>query len=112
MQVDAEGNSYSIMSEIIDHKSDGTAMSKDDGYETTKEGLRHLRQTTRGWKLLVSWKDGTSSWVPLKGLKEAYPVQVAECALANKILEEPAFAWWAWHVIKKHDRIIRKVKSR
>jgi hypothetical protein len=111
-QVDSEGNSYSIMSEIIDHKSDGSAVSKDDGIETTKEGIERPRRTTKGWKLLVSWKDGTASWVALKDLKEAYPVQVAEYALANKILEEPAFAWWARHVLKKRDRIIRKVKSR
>ena len=32
---DVEGNSYAILEEIIDHKSDGTAVSKDDGYETT-----------------------------------------------------------------------------
>jgi hypothetical protein len=30
-QVDEEGNSYSIMSEITDHKSDGTAVQRDDG---------------------------------------------------------------------------------
>jgi hypothetical protein len=42
----------------------------------------------------------------VKDLKEAYPVQVAEYALTNKILEEPAFAWWARHVLKKRDRII------
>jgi hypothetical protein len=45
-------------------------------------------------------------------MKEAYPVQVAEYAVASKIQEEPAFAWWARHVLKKRDRIIRKVKSR
>jgi Reverse transcriptase (RNA-dependent DNA polymerase) len=111
-QIDSEGNSYSIMSEIIDHKSDGSAITKDDGYETTRDGVKRPRRTTKGWKLLVSWKDGTSSWVPLKDLKEAYPVQVAEYAIANKILEEPAFAWWARHILKKRDRIIRKVKSR
>jgi len=111
-QVDVEGNSYSIMSEITDHKSDGTAVSKDDGYETTRDGVRRPRRTTKGWKLLVSWSDGTSSWVPLKDLKESHPVQVAEYALANKILEEPAFAWWARHVLRKRDRIIKKVKSR
>jgi hypothetical protein len=31
------------------------------------------------------------SWVPLKDMKEAYPVQVVEYAVANKILGEPAF---------------------
>jgi hypothetical protein len=36
----------------------------------------------------------------------------AEYAVANKILEEPAFKWWAQHVLRKRDQIIRKVKSR
>ena len=111
-QVDEEGNSFSIMSEITDHKSDGAAVTKDDGWEQTKDGHRRRRRTTKGWKLLVNWKDGTSSWIPLKDLKESHPVQVAEYALANKILEEPAFAWWSRHVLKKRDRIIKKVKSR
>ena len=37
-QVDSEGFSYTLMSEIIDHKSDGTAVSKDDGMEVTNSG--------------------------------------------------------------------------
>jgi hypothetical protein len=111
-QVDEEGRSYSIMDEIIDHKKDGTAVSKDDGYEVANDGSSRPRRTTRGWKLLVQWKDGTATWVALKDLKESNPVEVAEYSLANKILEEPAFAWWARHVLRKRDRIIRKVKSR
>ncbi len=91
-QVDDEENSYMILHEITDHKRDGTAVTKDDGYEVTKSGGTRPRHTTRGWKLLVSWKDGTSSWVALKDLKESNPVDVAEYALANTILEEPAFA--------------------
>jgi hypothetical protein len=100
-QVNLEGNSYLVMSEIADHKSDGSAIKKDDGMEVTSNGREHPKRTTKGWKLLVSWKDGTASWVPLKDLKEAYPVHVAEYAMANKILEEPAFAWWAKPVLKK-----------
>jgi hypothetical protein len=101
------------MSEITDHKSDGSAVKKDDGMKVSSNGHKHPKQTTKGWKLLASWKDGTASWVPLKDLKEAYPVQVVEyIIMANKILEEPAFAWWAKHVLTKCDHIIRKVKSR
>ena len=110
-QVNSEGNSYSILNEIVDHKSDGTAVLKDDGYKVTKEGLEHPKRTTRGWKLLVTWKDGTSSWVPLKDMKEAYLVEVAEYAVANKILKEPAFVWWAQHVLRKRNCINWKVKS-
>jgi hypothetical protein len=61
----------------------------------------------------VAWKDGLMSWVPppLKDLKESHPVEVAEYAIVNKILEEPAFAWWVKKVLHKRDCIIRKVKS-
>jgi hypothetical protein len=111
-QVDGDGHSFLLMSEITDHKSDGTAVSKDDGYEVTPTGQRRPRRTTRGWKLLVSWKDGSTSWVALKDLKESHPVQVSEYALVNKLLSEPAFAWWSMKVLKKRDRIIKKVKSR
>jgi hypothetical protein len=111
-QVDGEGHSVLLMSEITDHKRDGTAVSKDDGFEVTPTGQRRPRRTTQGWKLLVSWKDGSTAWVPLKDLKESHPVQVAEYALVNKLLSEPAFAWWSMKVLKKRDRIIRKVKSR
>ena len=111
-QVDAEGHSYSILSEIVDHRSDGNALSKDDAYISTKTGKPKLRQTTRGWDLQVEWKDGTTSWIPLKDLKESNPVQVAEYAVTNKIAEEPAFAWWVRHVLRRRDRILKKVKSR
>jgi hypothetical protein len=35
-----------------------------------------------------------TDWLPLKDLKESYPVQVAEYAVANKFAKQPAFAWW------------------
>jgi len=76
-QVDADGRSYALLSEIIDHKSDGSAVRKDDGFETTKDGQVRPRYTTKGWKLLVSWKDGSTSWVPLKDMKDSFPVEVA-----------------------------------
>ncbi len=107
-QVDEEGNSFSIMSEITDHKSDGSAVRRVDGMEVMINGSTRPRRTTKGWKLLVAWKGGTLSWVPLKDLKESHPIKVAEYVLANKILKEPAFSWWARHVLKKRDRIIRK----
>jgi hypothetical protein len=52
---------------------------------------------------LVSWKDGSTDWIPLKDLKEANPIEVAEYAVANKIAEEPA--------LRRRDRAIKKVKS-
>jgi hypothetical protein len=45
-----------------------------------------------GWKLCVEWRDGTMDWLPLKDLKESYPVQVTEYAVLNIITKQPAFA--------------------
>ena len=48
----------------------------------------------------------------LKDIKESYPVEVAEFALATRISMEPAFAWWVLFVLKKRNRILAKVKSK
>ena len=68
--------------------------------------------TTKGWELLVEWKDSSTNWVSLKDIKESYPVEVAEFALATRISMEPAFAWWVPFVLKKRNRILAKVKSK
>jgi hypothetical protein len=112
-QVDDEGRSYQVMREIIDHRTNGHALSKDNGFTVSgRTGVRRPKITTRGWELCVEWKDGTSTWVPLKDLKESNPVEIAEYAIANQIAEEPAFAWWVRSVLRKRERIIAKVKTR
>ena len=67
---------------------------------------------TKGWLFLVEWKDGSLDWVRLADLKESYPIRVAEYAVNNKIASEPAFAWWVPYVLKKRDRVIKKVQKR
>ena len=110
-QVDEDGKRHLYIDEISDHRKLGNAVPKDEMW-VQKGTNRHMKRTTRGWDLLVTWKDGTSTWEPLKDMKEVYPVQVAEYAVANRIADEPAFAWWVKDVIRKRDRIIAKVKSR
>ena len=48
---------------------------------------------TKSWEMNVLWKDGTSDWVSLRNMKESFPVQTAEYAVVNKLVEEPTFAW-------------------
>jgi DNA-binding HxlR family transcriptional regulator len=93
-QVNAKGWSYSVMSEIVDHYTNGKAMSKGNASKMTKRSREQLSHTTQGWEIQVEWKDGSTSWVPLKDLKESNPVELAEYAVANKLVEEPAFTWW------------------
>ena len=72
--------SKTIFEDIVDHKKDETAVTKADRHLVTKRRKRRSRQTTVVWKLLVAWKDGTTTWVPLKDLKESNPVEAAEFA--------------------------------
>ena len=45
-------------------------------------------------------------------MKEAYPVQLAEYAVQNRISLEPAFTWWAPDVLNKRNNILAKIKSK
>jgi hypothetical protein len=102
-QIDTDGRQYQIVDEIVDHRTNGHAVSVDDAFITDKYGNSHRRKTTRGWELSVLWKGGTTSWVSLADLKDSHPLEVAEYAVANKIVEQPAFAWWAKNVLKRRD---------
>ena len=97
-----------MLKEISDHTKDRSAVHIDDGFVS---GTQQRRWTTKGWKLLVEWRDGTTTWVPLKELKDSNPIEVAEYAVANKLVSEPAFAWWVPTVLRQRDRNISKVRS-
>ena len=58
-----------------------------------KGGGRIRKRTTTGWNLEIEWKDGTTSWLPLKEVKVTNTTEVAQYARDNSLLEEPAFAW-------------------
>jgi hypothetical protein len=110
-QCDAEGRKYNLMEGIIDHKTDVHAVYRADIY--IKHGSNtQVRKTTNGWHLCIEWKDGTSTWERLAGLKEINPVEVSEYAVANNLLDAPAFVWWVPHAIKKRSRIIAAVTKR
>jgi hypothetical protein len=101
-QVDQEGHSFVMLSEIIDHEVDDSAIRDTGGNKIC---------TTKGWHLIVAWKDGTSFSIPLREMENSYPLETAEYAISNKLEQEPAFAWWVPHVNQKKERIIAKVKK-
>ena len=111
-QVDPDGHVHQLLDGIVGHKMMEDAVKKEDKYLYTKQGARKLRKTTVGWKLLVSWKDGSESWIPLKDLKESNPVEVADYAEKVGIANEAAFAWWVPFTRRKRDAIIGLVKAR
>ena len=111
-QVDSEGHQYQVFTEVNDHKKDDSDISKVDGFIKSSSGNLHRKSTTRGWKILVKWKDGSVDWVPLKELKQSNPVDLAEYLMLNEIIDEPDFNWWFKENLKYGNRIISKVKSK
>jgi hypothetical protein len=111
-QVDREGSRLLLLDEVIDHRTTKDAITQVDAFTLTSNGRRKRKPTTKGWELLLQWKDGSEAWVPLKDAKEAFPVQVAEYSVQVRIQEEPAFVWWVPHVLKKRAQIIAKAKSK
>jgi hypothetical protein len=90
-QGDQEGNSYAVLSGFVDHhRRDNTAVNLDN---SRIPGTNKLRRTTKGWQLLMEWKDGTSDWLPLLDLKESYLVMVAEYAVNNRIALDSYESW-------------------
>ena len=112
-QVDLDGHTTLLLKEIVDYKMDPTkAVPITDKYLVTPSGKRRHRKTTQGWDILVSWKDGSESWVKLSEMKESYPVEMAEFAKARGIDNQPAFSWWVPYTLKKRNAILSAVKAR
>jgi hypothetical protein len=62
-QCNTEGNQYLLLDEIIDwQKNKSAAVKKEDKNVYSHNGNQHYQKMTKGWKLCVKWKDGTTSW--------------------------------------------------
>ena len=111
-QVDLDGYSLSLMDSIVDHRKDPSeAIPVEDKYITSKSRQRRLRKTTKGWELLIKWKDKSKAWIKLADMKEAHPVKTAEYARARGISNEPAFAWCVPYTLWKREVILAAVKN-
>jgi hypothetical protein len=111
-QVDPDGNRLALLDDIVDHRTNGKQVLKQDGHIITATGTKRKRETTAGWEVLLQWKGGSTTWVPLKDAKLTYPVQLAEYSIAAGVSDEPAFAWWVPFTIQKRNQITSKVKSK
>ena len=98
--------------QTVHRRDDEKALQHHDKYVQTKNGRRHLRKNTKGWELLIKWKDKSESWIKLADMKESHPVEVAEYARARGIDKEPAFEWWVPHTLKKRQVILSALKKR
>ncbi len=84
-ECDQDGRHYKLFEEISDHRKDATALNVAQGSYLTSAGNPISKKTTRGWHILVEWRDGSMSWHKMADINESYPVQLAEYTVANKI---------------------------
>ena len=110
--MDDEGNRHVLFDSIIDHRTDGTEVQDKDAFIQLKHGGRKRCITTKGWEILIQWKDGSTTWESLKDIKNCYPVQLSEYAMQMQLDKKPAFAWWVGHAVRKRNRIVSKLKSK
>ena len=68
-QVDDEGIENIIMKDIVDHKKDHIAIPISEGKSRSYNINKIPKVTTRGWKILVKWRDGQTVWIARKYLK-------------------------------------------
>ena len=67
-QNDEEGHCYMLSDEILDHCTDGLEIKQQDSFIFNKSRQKHWQETTKRWELLVSFEDGSMSWVALKDM--------------------------------------------
>ena len=112
-QVYHRGYSTTLMNIIADYKKyDAVAISKVDKYVITRRGPCQIRKSTVGWKLLVQWKDGSETWIPLKYMNNSHLFETAEFACVRGIDDEVAFRYWVMYILRKRDIIIALIKTR
>jgi hypothetical protein len=74
-QIDEDGFDTGIFSEICRaQKNDAIAIPDGESAYTEINGRRSpIITTTKGWNILVKWKDQSTNWVPLSIAKESFP---------------------------------------
>ena len=89
-QCDPDNNQFLLMKVTTDHCKDQTAVTDADRYVIVK-GTQYPHKTTKGWQMCVTWQDGTMSCEQLSDLKESFPMETTEYAMAKGIGNEPTF---------------------
>ena len=68
-QVDEEVNCHVLFDEIVEHRCDENQVKMQDAFSTNTGGVKQRHPTTKGWEILVKWKDGSTIWIALKDMK-------------------------------------------
>ena len=109
-QVDDEGCSVTIVDSIVDYKRYYLAVDKAKNYGVTRRGQRRFRNTNQGGKIIVSWKNGYYTCIPLNDIEGLNPVGFAEFSKARVNDDDPVFSFQVTYAIRKRDFIISSIK--
>ena len=82
-QVDELGRRHQLLDTILDTRTDGSELKGEEAFVLSQNGVRRRRETTKGWEVLVQWRDGSSTWNSLKDIKDSFPVDMAEFAITE-----------------------------
>jgi len=110
-QVDSEGNLTRIFKRIVGHQKHPRAINKEDQFRVVN-GQRTKKKTTTGWDIEIEWRDGSTSWLPMKEVKATNSVELAKYAVENWIDDEPAFDWWVKPTLWHWKRLIKLSQKR
>ena len=97
------GHQYQVLKQISDHYVDVTALKGSDEFIKSHGRNLQSKNTTRGCKLEVEYKDGNLTWIPSKDIKPSNPVECAEYMVAKKMDNKPAFKCWVKDIICRRD---------
>ena len=75
-QVDSERNRNVLFEGIIDHQNDRSGVNNQDYFNRIKIGNKRQRKTTKGWEIIVQWKERRLNWIYLKEINNYYPVHI------------------------------------
>ena len=111
VEVDNEGQNWAMMDEIVDHcKTNDVIRHEEQHFK--KNGKKCAKWTTKEWFLCIKWKDGSTNWERVSELKESHPLETAEYAEANLLLQEPAFSWLVPQALRQKCRMVKVLKTR
>ena len=79
---------------IFDFRRNTTVLCYADQKFLKADGRFFMLQTTAGWQLCIQWKDGITLWEKLSDLKESHPIECAEYAVSQGLMNEPAFKFF------------------
>ena len=91
-QVDEEGSRFVLFDEVVNHRVDGTETMQQGAFVVSNNSGKRRGKTTKGWEILIQWKDSSTTWESMKYVKKLYPLQIAEYYHQIRISQEPTFA--------------------